>query len=194
MTIIISSSSSKRPISTFINTYQLVQSLKAYGFTEQQSEAINGMMSDCLSSYEAALKNKHVDMLEYEQFQRDLCNQLMKLKNDPHMTRIKDYVQSKTLQDQIVRDLMISRQRCREGLGMIRSEIKLDMSIERGRQKDNQALINMKIQSLSSKFDSECINCLSSIQKIRQETMYTIVGYLFTSVAAFLGFLRLMKS
>jgi hypothetical protein len=51
----------------------------------------------------------------------------------------------------------------------------------------------MKVQGLAAKFENEAARCEGLIQKMRQETMYTIIGYLFTSVAAFLGFLRLMK-
>lgn len=140
------------------------------------------------------LREQHVSVGEFEEFQREQNNNLLKLKNELQMARIKDYVKAKTLHDQVTRDLVLGKQRCRELLTMIRSEIKLDMSIERGRQKDSQALLNMKVQNLSARFDGEVSSCLSSIQRIRQETMYTIVGYLFTSVAAFLGFLRLMKS
>lgn len=152
------------------------------------------MVGSGLQTYEEILKEECVGLNEYEEFQREHNGNLMKLKSDLQMARIKDYVHSKTLYDQVSRDLFLGKQRCRETLGMIRSEIKLDMSIERGRQKDKQASINMKIQNLSSKFEGEAANCISSIQRIRQETMYTIVGYLFTSVAAFLGFLRLMKN
>jgi hypothetical protein len=176
------------------NTHHLVQSLESIGLTSQQAEAINGMIIYGLKTYEDALKEEYVGLNEYEEFQTEHSKNLMKLKNDLQISRIKEYVQSKTLHDQVNRDLLLGRQRCRETLGMIKSEIKLDMSIERGHQKDKQASINMKIQNLSARFESDAASCLSSIQRIRQETMYTIVGYLFTSVAAFLGFLRLMKN
>lgn len=152
------------------------------------------MIGDLLTGVDAVLAKEGMSKGDFESFKRDQASKLQKIQTTFDQQMIRDYLDTKTKQEHMNRDLMLHSQRCRETLATMKSEIKLEMSIERSRQKDSLASLKMKIEALNNKFDSEAANCLAYIQKIRQETMYTIVGYLFTSVAAFLGFLRLMKN
>lgn len=177
------------------NSHKLVEHLTTNNtFTIQTAHAINNILSDSLRASADLSATHHVQPRDYEQYKADHDDNLQRHKSDLQAASIKEYIHAKTLHDQIARELIIGKQRCREMLGNTRSELKLEMSLERGRLKDSQAALNMKIQGLAAKYEHEAANCESAVQKMRQETMYTIIGYLFTSMAAFLGFLRLLKN
>jgi hypothetical protein len=160
---------------------------------EKKALAVNSMIESLMNKVGSEISKDYVTQFDYDRQLHDHNTGMSRLKNELQMIRIKEFVQSKNLLDQVHRELLLGRQRSKESLGMIRSEMKLDLSLEKGRQRDAQSNINMKIHNLRSKYESEATNCRSNIQKIRQETVYSLLGYLFTSVAAFLGYLRLLS-
>lgn len=179
------------------NSHVLVEQLTD-AFSPQAAMAINSMLQEGLVSLSSPQPPStshlpHTTLHDYEVFKADHSRSLQRLQSDLQAASLKDYIHAKTLHDQIGRDLVVGKQRARELLSNTRSELKLEMSLERGRLKDGQAALNMKIQGLAAKYEHEAANCASAVQKMRQETMYSIVGYLLTSMAAFVGFLRLLK-
>lgn len=100
---------------------------------------------------------------------------------------------SKTLHDQLLLELRLGRQRARESLGALKSELRLEMSLEKGRQRDSHLAQTIKYQDLQSKIDTETSNGLASVEKLRHEILYSALGVLFTSAAAFFGYLRYFK-
>lgn len=97
---------------------------------------------------------------------------------------------SKLSLEQILRELRANKQRTREALGAIRSEMRLEISLERGRQRDLTLQNVLKFQDLQSKVDGEVGNAAAASGKLRHDIFYSLAGLLFTSTAALLGYLR----
>lgn len=94
--------------------------------------------------------------------------------------------------EQILRELRANKQRTREQLGSLRSEMRLEMSLEKSRQKDISLQSALKFQSFESKVECEVGNSDANLGKMRYDILASVTGFFFASVAAFLGYLRLI--
>ena len=101
------------------------------------------------------------------------------------------FIQSKANHDQLLRELRTGRQKSRESLGVLKSELRLEMSVEKGRQRDANLMHMLKFQDLTSKIDAASSNGYAALGKLRHDIFYSMTGFFFTSAAALLGYLRL---
>lgn len=93
--------------------------------------------------------------------------------------------------EKLLGDLRSNRQRSRDTLNAIRSEMRLEVNLERGRQRDAALVAALRFQDLKTRVDAEVGNAHAALAKLRHDIFYSLTGFLFTSVAALFGFLRL---
>lgn len=101
-----------------------------------------------------------------------------------------DYSQSKMAHDSLFREFIQNIQKSKESLSSLKSESRLEISLEKGRIRDSFLAQFLKFQDLHSKIDTEGSNGNATIGKLRHEIFYSLTGFFFTSVAALLGYLR----
>lgn len=114
-----------------------------------------------------------------------------KLKGELQIRQTQAHQASKLSLEQLLRELRATRQRSRESLGAIRSEMRLEMSLERGRQRDAALATALNFQDLQTRVDMEAGNSYAALGKLRHDIFYSLTGFFFTSAAALLGYLRL---
>lgn len=95
------------------------------------------------------------------------------------------------LQECTLRDLRTTRQRIRDLLATVRSERRLDCSLEQSRQRHALVEMNLKWSELQNKVDAALGQARTALGKLRHDVLYTLTGFFFTSIAAFFGYLRL---
>lgn len=117
--------------------------------------------------------------------------EMSKLKGDLQMQQAQTYQAGKLAIEQLLRELMSNRQRSRETLGTIRSEMRLEVNLERGRQRDAALATSLRFQDLMTRVESETGNSYAALAKLRHDIFYSLTGFMFTSAAALFGFLRL---
>ena len=81
--------------------------------------------------------------------------------------------------ESLQRELSVGRQRCREQLAAIGSEMKLELHCERGRQRDALMSLGLKVQDLENRAAVEGSNGLAHLGKLRHEIIYTLYGLFF---------------
>lgn len=92
--------------------------------------------------------------------------------------------------DSLFREFIQNIQKSKESLSSLKSESRLEISLEKGRIRDSFLAQFLKFQDLHSKIDTEGSNGNATIGKLRHEIFYSLTGFFFTSVAALLGYLR----
>lgn len=102
----------------------------------------------------------------------------------------RELISSNNLLDTIYRELRTGRQKTREGILSMRSEMRLEKVLEKGRSRDEIIDRDFKLQQFRAKVDNEMGNGLASIEKLRHDIFYSLSGFFFTSAAALLGYLR----
>ena len=118
--------------------------------------------------------------------------EMSKLKGDLQMRQTQTYQAGKMAIEQLIRELMTHRQRSREALGSIRSEMRLEVNLERGRLRDAALATALRFQDLMTRVGSETGNSYAALAKLRHDIFYSLTGFMFTSTAALFGFLRLV--
>lgn len=101
---------------------------------------------------------------------------LSQLKNDVQHDQKNETVNALLSHEQLVKDLTMGRQKIREKLAALRSEIRLEMSLEKGRMRDSLMMYRLKYQDLYSKIDSEVSNGFASTGKLRHDIFYSLTG------------------
>jgi hypothetical protein len=133
--------------------------------------------------------------LDRPSFEKEMgmCNlELNKLKSDQQIRQSQAFQSSKITLDQLLKDLITNRQRSRETLGSLRSDLRLEINLERTRQRDTVLQAELKFHDLITRIESEVGNSQAILAKLRHDIFYSLTGFLFTSIAAFLGYLRLI--
>lgn len=115
---------------------------------------------------------------------------LTQLKNDIQQNQRNEAMSALLAHEQLVKDLHIGRQKIREKLAALRSEIRFEMSMEKGKMRDAMMMNQLKYQDLYSKIDTEVSNGYALTGKLRHDIFYSLSGFFFTSAAALLGYLR----
>lgn len=115
---------------------------------------------------------------------------LHRIRNEAKVNFTKELIGSNNLLDNLFQELRAGRQKTREGFMSIRSDMRLERVLEKGRARDEALDRDFRLQRFRAKVDSEVGNCLASIEKLRHDIFYSLSGFFFTSAAALLGYLR----
>ena len=115
---------------------------------------------------------------------------MTKGKNEMQLRQSAELVQAKAALGQLQRDLRSGRQKAREALGQLRSEMRLELSLEKGKQRDATMGQHIRFQDVRARIDSEVANGHVALGKLRHDIFYSMTGFFFTSVAALFGYLR----
>lgn len=108
---------------------------------------------------------------------------LTQLKADVQQSQANEAFSSLLAQEQLSKDLHNGRHRVREKLLSLRSEGRLEMTLEKSRMRDVLLGAELNYQDLYSKIDTETSNGFATTEKLRHELFYSLtgksVGYLF---------------
>lgn len=115
---------------------------------------------------------------------------LSKQKNDLQLKQSSELIQAKSALSQLQRELRTGRQRSRESLGQLRSELRLELALEKGKQRDAAIGLLLKCEDLRGKIDGQVAEGRVALGKLRHDLFYSMTGFFFTSVAALFGYLR----
>jgi hypothetical protein len=115
---------------------------------------------------------------------------LSKQKNELQIKQSSELIQAKSALSQLQRELRTGRQRSRESLGQLRSELRLELALEKGKQRDAAIGLLLKCEDLRGKIDGQVAEGRVALGKLRHDLFYSMTGFFFTSVAALFGYLR----
>ena len=101
-----------------------------------------------------------------------------------------DMLETRLATDRIGREIAGMLQKARDSANSIRAESQLEVGIERGRLRDGMGRSRIRFHELKNGIDVEASNAQAALVKLRNDIFYSLIGFFFTSAAAFLGYLR----
>lgn len=174
-----------------IDTHQTIKNLTSFGLDLDKSQGLTNLLNSLFqSSYETHELATRESLMELQHRHQTLLSAFSSL----HRNSLNSFVATGTAtHNSLLADLRLARQKSRQDLHAIRSDLKLDFALERGRSRDAWLSQTIKLQDLSNRLDTEIGNGMTGIEKLRHEILYSALGVLFTSAAAFFGYLRYFK-
>lgn len=151
------------------------------------SRLLNEALSGALSDINNSTVGRPIFESEMSAFNIDVA----KLKGDLSLRHGNLHQTGKQSMEQLLREMRTQRQKARETLAGIRSEVRLEINLERGKQREAALQTMIKFQDLQTQIDAETGNAYATLAKLRHDIFYSLTGFLFTSIAALFGFLRL---
>ena len=115
---------------------------------------------------------------------------LHKIRNDARIANNREIIDSNNALEQLHRDLRTGKQRIRESILAIRSELRLQKALDKGKYQEEVMERDVKLQQFKAKIDNEVGSCMAAVEKLRHDIFYSLSGFFFTSAAALLGYLR----
>jgi hypothetical protein len=184
------------------DTNLFVKRVKDAGLTtetaSQLSFLLNGTLSNSMEEISSSVVTRSdlnkVCISPFSLRRQELCDlsvELSKLKSELQSRQNQTLQSGKSSMEKLLGDLRTNRQRSRDTLSAIRSEMRLEVNLERGRQRDAALVAALRFQDLKTRVDAEVGNAHAALAKLRHDIFYSLTGFLFTSVAALFGFLRL---
>lgn len=151
---------------------------------------IRQQLTQILNSKIKALENCYVTKNSFQEKIYGNKIQMSQLENKVHNRIQNNLSQSYLGLDQLSREWTLNKQKIREAIVSFKSDIRLEMSLEKGRIRDSFMAQQLKFQDLSARIDTEGSNGHAGLGKLRHDIFYSFVGFIFTSAAAVLGYLR----
>lgn len=176
-----------------IDTNRSVERLiKEVGLDESTSIILTRLMNEALHTSVSAISQNSISRPVFDKSLSTFAIELSKLKSDLHQRASQNQQSRKLVLERQMGELRGAKQRTRESLAGIRSEMRLEMALERSRQRDAAINTLIKFQDLKTSIDKEVGDAYATLAKLRHDIFYSLSGFLFTSIAALFGFLRLM--
>lgn len=174
-----------------IDTNQTVKDLSSAGLDLKKSRELTNLINSLFqNSHETQDLATKESLMELQHRHQTLLSAFTSL----HGNSLNSFVATSiATHNSLLADLRLTRQKARQDLHTIRSDLKLDFALERGRGRDAWLSQTIKLQDLSNRLDTEIGNGMTGIEKLRHEILYSALGVLFTSAAAFFGYLRYFK-
>ncbi|PVU93586.1 hypothetical protein BB561_003180 [Smittium simulii] len=163
----------------YFDTYQVRTQLEKAGFDHMQSEAIVELLSQVVKeSTDGMLKN--VKMAAYKV-------DFAQMKSEIQMIEKTDFSIMKAENEKLAGEVLKLKQRLGEEISKTQASVKLDMSLEKGRIRDEQASQEINIKKADAKIEKEILNLKTQIESIKLQILQYMFGTLTGAGALFLG-------
>lgn len=203
-----------RSFSTVFDTHKFITGLCLNGFSEEQGDKLASILSNLLTNAtnpkslntaketsgnseeksNCFVPTDHrlvaVPPLEYTQRLHATNIRLMELKSSLETQSRNDLLEERLATDRVGREITALLQKSRDAASSVRAESSLELGIERGRLRDGLGKARIKFHELKNGIDVEASNAQAALVRLRNDIFYSLIGFFFTSVAAFLGYLR----
>ncbi|KAG2179470.1 hypothetical protein INT44_006316 [Umbelopsis vinacea] len=175
------------------DTFKLLRALEQQGFTRTQAEVIMKGIKFKLRNSTAHLRQRMLTKSDLENESYLFKAALSELRTEIQVMRRNDTLTLQSEAAQITREVDALAQRLREDTGNMKSEISLDMNNRKNEVREDQKMIDMRIQEINNKFTISLGDVRTDLEAVRWETIWKgMAGVVVAGVAiASLGYLLL---
>lgn len=175
------------------DTREFVRKLQDKGFTEEQSQAAVKIVSDSISNgieqYASNLVTKEtLNKLSYQQ-KVDFA----KLKGELQMIDKSEFNSLRNEQERMQNDLEKMSTKFKEEINKSLSSVRLDLSLERGRIREESSIYDLKIKETDTKINQEIYNLKVQIDSVQTTVLQWLFGVCTGTFALILAYVRLMS-
>ncbi|KAL6942328.1 hypothetical protein ACO0QE_003499 [Hanseniaspora vineae] len=177
-----------------IDTYLLRRKLVAQGgFTNEQSDVIIKMITQSLNDGVKHITNqltKREDLIKLAYRQKV---DFTKLKDELLLLARNEFNKIDAEQEKLRHDLERLSRRLREEITKCNAGFKLDISLEKGRIKEEGSLHDLQIKEIDSRIDKEVNNMKIQIDSVKTQVLQWMIGVSSGAFALVLAYIRLLS-
>ncbi|CCD25945.2 Fmp32p NDAI_0G01690 [Naumovozyma dairenensis CBS 421] len=162
-------------------------------FTHEQSSAIVNLMSDAIKGgvvhvSKDLAKRERLTQLTYQQ-RVDFA----KLKDQLLSADRNEFHNIQNEYERIKNDLEKLRNKLKEEITKANAGFKLDLSLEKGRIREESSHHNLQIKEIDSRIDQEVSNMKMQIDSVKTQVMQWLIGVCTGTFALVLAYIRLLS-
>ncbi|KAI9502651.1 DUF1640-domain-containing protein [Coemansia spiralis] len=175
------------------DTNRLVVRLESEGFSKQQAEAVVNAVSDVLKESTESILNNIVTKAEQDKTLYMYKVDFAQLKSEIQMMEKTDFSMMKAENERLQGEVNKLKQKLREEITRTQAGVRLDMSLEKGRARDEQALHEIKIRETDTKIEQEISGLRTQMESIKFSILQYMIGTITGTGALILAYLRMFK-
>ncbi|KAI9209020.1 DUF1640-domain-containing protein [Polychytrium aggregatum] len=175
------------------DTYKFVQRLEAEGFQREQSEALMDSLSQVLEESIKSISETSVQTSEFEKVAYMNKVDFAHVRNEMSLLEKNDFALIKSDTLRLQAELEKLRQKISEEYRQLQSSVRLELSLEKGRIRDEQSNQELKIKEADTKIDSEVSQMKGQMETIQWDLFKTLFPLFCAGGALFFSYLRFVK-
>ncbi|KAI8819568.1 DUF1640-domain-containing protein [Fimicolochytrium jonesii] len=187
--------SSSRPYSVThqFDTYRLVQKLEGDGFSRESAEAVMASLSEVLAESINNISRTSVTKSDFEKAIYTNKVDFAHVRNEIQMLEKNDFGMLRSDIGRLNAEVEKFRTRMVEDLRRVQSNVRLELSLEKGRIRDEQSAQELRIKEADSKIDSEVSALRTQMETIQWDLFKTLFPLLSAAGALIFSYLRFVK-
>ncbi|TPX31842.1 hypothetical protein SmJEL517_g04921 [Synchytrium microbalum] len=175
------------------DTYRFVNRLESESFERERAEAIMTSLNDVVHESVTNITKNMVLKSEMEKSHYQTKVDFAQVRTELQLLEQNQYAILRADTQRLSAEADKLRRRVYEELRRVQSSVRLEMSLEKGRIRDEQASQELKVREAASRVDSEVANLRTQLEGINWELFRTLVPLFCAFGGLFFAYLRLVK-
>ena len=176
--------------SSSFDTYKFVQKLEGNGYSRETSEAVMNSLGEVLNTSIFNISKTSVSKADYEKQIYVQRVDFDHLRSEMNLLEKNEVSLIKQEMNRITRELEKLNLQMGEDLRRASSHVRLELSIEKGRIRDEQTAQELRIKDADSKIDTEVSQVKTILETIQWELFKTLFPLFCAAGALFFSYLR----
>lgn len=174
------------------DTNRLMQKLEHEGFQPQQSRAIVQSVSSVLQESTQSVLSHIVTKSEQDRTLYMYKVDFAQLKSEMQMMEKTDFSMMKAENERLQGEVNKLKQKLREEITRTQANVRLDMSLEKGRARDEQSQHEIKIRETDARIEQEISTLRTQMESIKFSILQYMVGTITGTGALILAYMRMI--
>lgn len=177
----------------FIDTLALSKQFHQNGFSVEQSECLTAAFVDIINTAVESTTKTMVTKPQQEIMVQQLLAQIQSVKKDMIILEKSEFTNLRNETEKQSLELQQLQKNLQNDISKLRSNVTLDINLERSRATEAHALNEKQLQVLHNKIDTEVANLRTTYEKYRNDVMKYSAGFLISTATICLGIMRLFS-
>ncbi|KAI8927852.1 DUF1640-domain-containing protein [Entophlyctis helioformis] len=175
------------------DTYRFVQRLEADGFQRESAEAVMNSLAEVVNESVHNLSRTSVTRTDFEKSLYMSRVDFTQLRSEIQLLEKNEFALLRADIFRLNAEVEKLRLRVAEDLRRVQSNVRLDLSLDKGRNRDEQSAQELRIKEADSKIDTEVSSVRTQMETIQWDLFKTLFPLLSAAGALFFSYLRFVK-
>ncbi|KAJ3177745.1 hypothetical protein HDU87_004267 [Geranomyces variabilis] len=175
------------------DTYRLVQRLEGDGFSRERAEAVMASLSEVVSESVGAISRTAVTKSEFEKAIYTNKVDFAHVRSEIQMLEKNEFALLRADMGRLNTEVEKFRTRITEDLRRVQSNVRLELSLEKGRIRDEQSAQELKIKEADAQIDTDVSMLRTQMETIQWELFKTLFPLFCASGALAFSYLRFVS-
>ncbi|KAF2157823.1 DUF1640-domain-containing protein [Myriangium duriaei CBS 260.36] len=186
------SATSRRMKDHHFDTLKFVQRLKEEGFSEEQSAALMKILGDVVEESIANLTRTMVLREDQEKATYTQKVDFAKLRSELLSADSTESSLTRSSHERLTNDLAKLNSRLRDEIQRTQASVRLDLSLEKGRIREEANSQDLKIKEVETRIEQETAALRERLEQVKFSTLQWLMGVCTGTAAIILGVWRLL--